>query len=133
VIETWDHLGMRATASHDIVLDDVAIPAEYAWDLRVPGTHPPYGGDPVITGWMNLLVPTVYHGVAIAARDWLLRYLQERVPTSLGAPLATLPRFQHAVGRSRHCSWPATSCCGRTRAGSTPARISRRPPPRRRS
>ena len=54
VIHTWDHLGMRATASHDVVLDDVAIPAHYAFDLRPPGTHPPYGGDPVITGWLNL-------------------------------------------------------------------------------
>lgn len=36
--------------------------------------------------------------MAGAARDWLTRFLHERVPTSLGAPLATLPRFQSAVG-----------------------------------
>ncbi|MYZ38185.1 MULTISPECIES: acyl-CoA dehydrogenase family protein, partial [unclassified Streptomyces] len=33
-----------------------------------------------------------------AARDWLIHFLHERVPTALGAPLATLSRFQTAVG-----------------------------------
>jgi alkylation response protein AidB-like acyl-CoA dehydrogenase len=37
--------------------------------------------------------------VATAARDWLVIYLHERVPSGLGRPLATLPRFQEAVGR----------------------------------
>jgi alkylation response protein AidB-like acyl-CoA dehydrogenase len=36
--------------------------------------------------------------VARAARDWLAQYLNERTPSNLGAPLATLPRFQTAVG-----------------------------------
>ncbi|MGH2611255.1 MAG: acyl-CoA dehydrogenase family protein, partial [Tepidiformaceae bacterium] len=36
--------------------------------------------------------------IACAARDWLVGYLHERVPSNLGAPLATLPRFQMAVG-----------------------------------
>jgi alkylation response protein AidB-like acyl-CoA dehydrogenase len=49
-------------------------------------------------GWMLVLLLSVYDGVAQAARDWLARYLNERVPTNLGAPLASLPRFQAAVG-----------------------------------
>ena len=36
--------------------------------------------------------------MARSARDWLVGYLNERTPTNLGAPLATLPRFQEAVG-----------------------------------
>jgi alkylation response protein AidB-like acyl-CoA dehydrogenase len=36
--------------------------------------------------------------VAAAARDWLTRFLTERTPSSLGRPLATLPRFQEALG-----------------------------------
>ena len=27
IVETWDHLGMRASASHDVVFDDTPIPA----------------------------------------------------------------------------------------------------------
>jgi alkylation response protein AidB-like acyl-CoA dehydrogenase len=37
--------------------------------------------------------------VARAARDWLIGFLRERVPSGLGAPLASLPRMQEAVGR----------------------------------
>ncbi|MPM61467.1 putative acyl-CoA dehydrogenase YdbM [bioreactor metagenome] len=48
---------------------------------------------------MTLLLGAIYDGVARAARDWLLQFLNERVPSSLGAPLASLPRFQEAVGR----------------------------------
>ena len=50
-------------------------------------------------GRLNALaISSVYHGVALAARDWLVGYLHARVPSNLGASLATLPRFQAAVG-----------------------------------
>lgn len=94
--ETWNHLGMRATGSHDLILDDVAVPADHALDLRAPADWAP--PDPNLAGWNTLILTALYHGVARAARDWLVRYLHERVPANLGAPLATLPRFQSAVG-----------------------------------
>jgi alkylation response protein AidB-like acyl-CoA dehydrogenase len=47
---------------------------------------------------MIVLLLSVYDGIAQAARDWLIGYLNERTPTNLGAPLASLPRFQAAVG-----------------------------------
>jgi len=94
--ETWDHLGMRATASDDILLHDVEIPRDFAFGLAPAG--PPTQPEPLLAAWMNLLVVAVYLGVADAARDWLVHWLQERAPANLGAPLATLPRFQSAVG-----------------------------------
>ena len=36
--------------------------------------------------------------MAAAARDWLAGFLRERTPSALGGPLATLPRFETAVG-----------------------------------
>jgi alkylation response protein AidB-like acyl-CoA dehydrogenase len=45
-----------------------------------------------------VLVGAVYDGVARAARDWLIDFLKTRTPSSLGAPLATLPRTQEIVG-----------------------------------
>jgi alkylation response protein AidB-like acyl-CoA dehydrogenase len=48
--------------------------------------------------WFALVVPPIYLGVARAALDWLVGFLRTRVPTALGAPLATLPRFRAAVG-----------------------------------
>ena len=96
IVETWDHLGMRATGSHDIVLEDVPLPREFALDVRPPGE---WGApDPMVGAWNALVLAALYHGVAVAARDWLARYLNERAPANLGAPLATLPRFQSAVG-----------------------------------
>src|SRR6202043_2443627 len=43
-------------------------------------------------------VAAIYDGVARAARDWLIEFLKNRVPSNLGASLATLPRMQEVVG-----------------------------------
>lgn len=97
VRRSWDHLGMRATASDEVLLQDVPIPLDHAADLRPPSdwiTRP----DPEQQAWMAVLLATLYDAVARNARDWLLDFLRERAPASLGAPLATLPRAQEAVG-----------------------------------
>jgi alkylation response protein AidB-like acyl-CoA dehydrogenase len=95
---TWDHLGMRATRSDDVIFTDVEVPAERAVALAPAAALPIEALDPAFLAWNNLVLSSIYHGVALAARDWLVGYLNERTPTSLGAPLATLPRFQQAVG-----------------------------------
>jgi alkylation response protein AidB-like acyl-CoA dehydrogenase len=96
VVETWDHLGMRATGSHDLILENVLIPPEYALDIRPISTAPSV--DPLTSIWNSLTISALYLGVATSARNWLVDYLGDRTPTNLGAPLATLPRFQTAVG-----------------------------------
>lgn len=95
LVETWDHLGMRATGSHDLVLDGVLLPEEMALEIKPAGPPLP---DPATGTYNNLVIAAVYNGVARAARDWLVRYLNDRTPTNLGASLATLPRMQMAVG-----------------------------------
>jgi alkylation response protein AidB-like acyl-CoA dehydrogenase len=94
--ETWDHMGMRASGSNDVVFEDVLVPADHAVDLRAPKEWATR--DLIITVWNNVAVGALYDGVARAARDWLLTYLHARKPSNLGASLATLPRFQEAVG-----------------------------------
>jgi alkylation response protein AidB-like acyl-CoA dehydrogenase len=95
--ETWDHLGMRATGSHDAILEDVFIPAEYAVDIRTPkGWEAERPAE--LLAWMSVLIGALYDAVARNARDWLVRFANERVPSNLGAPLATLPSFQEAIG-----------------------------------
>jgi alkylation response protein AidB-like acyl-CoA dehydrogenase len=54
--------------------------------------------DTSLMAWNSLGLSSLYLGVAATARDWLVKFLSERTPASLGAPLATLPRFQQAVG-----------------------------------
>jgi len=96
VIASWDHLGMRASASHEVVLSAVLVPADHAVDLRLPLQWAT--SDAAETAWLTLPIAALYEGVARAARDWLARYLIERTPSNLGAPLSTLPRFQEAIG-----------------------------------
>jgi alkylation response protein AidB-like acyl-CoA dehydrogenase len=74
----WDHLGMRATVSHEVEFDDTPVPVDHAVDA--------------------LAISTIYDGVAQSARDWLRNYLKERTPTNLGAALATVPRVQEKYG-----------------------------------
>jgi alkylation response protein AidB-like acyl-CoA dehydrogenase len=96
--QTWDHLGLRASRSDDVIFDDTAIPGDAVTGLAEP--EPGAGGaaDPMLMAWNSLGLAALYLGVASAARDWLTGFLAERTPTALGSPLATLPRFQSAVG-----------------------------------
>ncbi len=93
---TWDHLGMRATRSDDVVLDDVAIPAVYAVDVRAPEEW--LRAAPTMMIWSCLMVSAIYLGIADSARDWLIGFLRARIPSNLGRPLAQLERMQIAVG-----------------------------------
>ena len=96
--ETWDALGMRATASHDVVLENVAIPLDHAVDLRAPAAW--LVPDPDFLVWNTTLIAAVYDGVARAAQAAFASFLRERVPSNLGTSLAHLPRFQEAVGEN---------------------------------
>ena len=98
IVPAWDHLGMRATVSHEVVFDGTPIPADHAVDVRPPADWVPKPGDHFMALWNALAISTIYDGVAQAARDWLCGYLKERVPGNLGAPLASLPRVQEKFG-----------------------------------
>ncbi|KJK51707.1 acyl-CoA dehydrogenase [Lentzea aerocolonigenes] len=107
---TWDHLGLRGSRSDDVTFD--RVPAV----LTAPAVR-----DPLTQAWNSLGLAALYLGVADAARDWLVTFLAERTPAALGAPLATLPRFQTAVGEidaSLGTSWDLLwSLAERTDAG----------------
>ncbi len=94
VPDSWDALGMRATGSHDVLLDDVKIAeaqvaARRPWGkldpaLRVAGIHfaPP--------------VASCYAGIAAAARDEAVRAALSR--TVDGKALAEDPTMQRQIG-----------------------------------
>jgi alkylation response protein AidB-like acyl-CoA dehydrogenase len=96
IVETWDHLGLRASGSHDIVFDDVVFPLDHEIDVSEPDDWrvPDFTQATVHA----IFVAAIYDGVARAARDWLIEFLKNRVPSNLGASLATLPRVQEVVG-----------------------------------
>ena len=95
--ETWDQLGLRGSCSHDVVFEDVRIPDDHAVDVRAPADWK--RRDPDAAAWSSIVIAALYTGVAEAARDWIVDFLRNRSPANLGAPLATLPRMQDAVGK----------------------------------
>jgi len=97
ITETWDQMGLRGSGSHDVTFEGVAIPADHAVDLRPPADW--LRPDPAGAAWNALMVAALYTGVAEAAQDWVSGFLRSRTPTSLGTPLAALPRMQEAMGR----------------------------------
>lgn len=96
VERTWDHLGQRATSTHDVVYDQVTIPADHFRGTPVSQV----GRGDQAGGWgpVALGVPALYVGVGRAAQAFLVRFARERVPTSLGRPIATTERIQQVAG-----------------------------------
>ncbi len=105
IVESWDHLGMRATGSHEVVFTDVVIPDDHAVDLRSPSEWAKATPSADQMAWMSVLLSALYDAVARAGRDWLASFLNNRVPTNLGAPLSSLPRFQEAIGSIEALLW----------------------------
>lgn len=105
VEKTWNATGMRATNSHDLILDDVAIDLEDIVDIA-PASEG-LKRDERLGAWYFALVPAIYDAAARAARDWLLDFTTTRAPASLGAPLSTLPRMQDGIGQIE--VWLATN------------------------
>jgi alkylation response protein AidB-like acyl-CoA dehydrogenase len=94
IVETWDAMGMRTTGSHDVVLRDVVVPNA---NLIARNSQSTGGG---ANAWFLLTVSAVYLGVAEAALAAAARYAQERVPTALGRPIATLESVQRHLGQA---------------------------------
>ncbi len=90
-IRTWENaLSLRASESHDLVLENAVVPAE---NLLTRGESAP---QPNL--WFPAMVTAVYLGTARAARDAAIQFTLERVPPALGKPIATQPRIQRAIG-----------------------------------
>jgi alkylation response protein AidB-like acyl-CoA dehydrogenase len=96
IVEAWDHLGLRASGSHDVVFDDVVFPLDHEIDVRTPKEW--LVPDFAQAAAHAVFIAAIYDGVARAARDWLIEFLKTRVPSNLGASLATLPRSHDVVG-----------------------------------
>ncbi|NHO33863.1 acyl-CoA dehydrogenase family protein [Acetobacter fallax] len=94
--KSWHQMGMRATGSDTVVFEDVAIPERYLVNLIPAGSGSPE--TPALATWHAIVVAALYDAVARCARDWLVSFLHSRVPTGLGRPLATLPRFHVVLG-----------------------------------
>jgi alkylation response protein AidB-like acyl-CoA dehydrogenase len=102
---TWDTMGMRATASHDLVLDDVVV-ASSAVGARLPASGPAW--DPAFARairWFLTLVSGVYMGIADRARVEAHAALGKGGNTTFRATALT----EDLVGRMEAAHFRATS------------------------
>jgi len=82
--ETWDTMGMRATGSHTVVLDDVFVPEAAVALVRPAGQwHPVWN---TVVGVAMPLIMSVYVGVAEAAVERALTFAAKRSDVDVVAP-----------------------------------------------
>jgi alkylation response protein AidB-like acyl-CoA dehydrogenase len=97
VVETWDSLGMRATASHDLLLDTV-VP-EQSLIGGVEGLTLLLAQ--VMPQWLVASYAAVYVGVAQSAIDAAVGHITERNLARLPAVRARLGRADAQVAAAR--------------------------------
>jgi alkylation response protein AidB-like acyl-CoA dehydrogenase len=101
IVETWDTLGMRATASHDVMLERIPLPADTV--ILADASQ-----DPLRTaGWSLFPSMAVWHGIASAARDCAITYARERTPNGMTTSIAELPTIQNRVAQLELLHWQA--------------------------
>lgn len=101
IVETWDTLGMRATQSHDTVLDAAFCPDELT-PLVCPAGFAGAGPFHVaVFAWALLGFASVYHGAARRAYDITVAKLPTRSSVALTNSMAHHPEVQHLVADMR--------------------------------
>lgn len=89
--ETWDSIAMHGTGSHDLVLENVVIPAEYLVEAKRNERK----AKP--SGWL-LHIPSVYSGIALAARNEALKFATTYSPNSIVGTISQLPNVRRLIG-----------------------------------
>jgi len=95
--DTWFVGGMRATASNDIVADNIFVPETHTARLPVPhGTH--FSRFPFLA-LMAANKAAVATGIGLGARDATMTLL-EKVPVAAAKSIRAEPRVQLALARA---------------------------------
>lgn len=99
-VETWDTLGVRATASHDTLLDDVFLLADRVVEIVDLG-QPPTGYIAGVFPWVLPALGNIYLGVARRALDVAIATARSRTAVSLGGEsVAHKPFTQYHVAEA---------------------------------
>jgi alkylation response protein AidB-like acyl-CoA dehydrogenase len=99
--ETWDVLGMRATASNDTLLDGAFVDDEHVALVCPAGFA---GAGPFqlsIFAWGLLGFAAVYSGIARRAYDLTVSKMHDRTSVALSRSMAYHPEVQHHVADMR--------------------------------
>jgi alkylation response protein AidB-like acyl-CoA dehydrogenase len=100
ILDTWDVLGLRATASHDLTVDSVLVPSRRVSNLDgAPQTTEAVARFPVY-GFLAAGIGAVAIGVAEAALAEGIDLAGAKTPTGSKRRLADRGAFQEAVARA---------------------------------
>lgn len=92
IVEDWDMVGMRGTASNLLILDGVILP-ESAIYYRYPKEQV---GESVSAQLLH--IPACYLGIALAARKEAITFASSYQPPSLDKPIIHTPNVQLHLG-----------------------------------
>ena len=95
VIENWNTLGMRSTASHDVVFDNVLVPHDALLSYIDKGKASSFTTGSKVFG---LQLAAVYLGIASAARDFAIEFAAGYQSSSLGSSILDAPQVQLKLG-----------------------------------
>jgi alkylation response protein AidB-like acyl-CoA dehydrogenase len=98
LVETWDAMGMRATASHDMIIKDVRVPAMAMTEARPIGPIDYQGIS--LFAWFSLSVAAVYTGIALAALKFTKEFAGRLKPLTQPRPIKYLPGIQFATAEA---------------------------------
>lgn len=98
IVESWDALGMRATASHDLVLKDVRVSQGAKANEHPIGPIDENGVS--LFAWFSLSIAAIYTGLAIAAFRWIREFTGRFKPLVLPRPIKYLPGVQFAAAEA---------------------------------
>ena len=99
--ETWDTLGMRATQSHDTILDRTFVPDAATVKVCPAGFAGADMYQVALFAWALLGFAGVYTGIAQRAFDEVTASLPRRTSVALTRSMAHHPEVQHHVAEMR--------------------------------
>jgi acyl-CoA dehydrogenase len=124
ILDTWKVLGMRGTASHDILLENVFIPDAAAGLRRVPGKWHPFMH--TVTMIAMPVVYAAYLGAAEAARDLALAVATRKKGDDSISSLVGELENELVTAQITHASMVELAATAKPGPATTSAMLSRR-------
>ncbi len=93
--QTWDTLGMRATASEDTILNGAFVPDKYIARVLPAGTLDAFLG--ALFANASVGMANVYCGIALRARDLAVEATKKKTSLAVTRSMAYHPEFQHSA------------------------------------
>jgi len=90
VDETWDSIAMKATGSHDLILENVHIESSDFLHYITPGNKE-------AQGWL-LHIPACYLGIAKAAQKQAIAFATSYSPSSINGTISEIPTVKQKIG-----------------------------------